>query len=306
MSFLHYIPFLIFFILFGLRFFGQGSMGHVSQTSMARYFVKDRGKAISFASFGQPIAEIILPLLVVIFISFVGWRFTWFYSGISIILIFIPIYLYLLKDHGERHKNFIKDSIFKKDVINFNRIEILKDSKLYIYLPSYLMPPFIITGLLFYQVHIAFEKDWSLQLLGSSFVFYGIFGVIGVLLGGPLVDKYNTRSIVPIYLIPMFFGILFLSISSNSIVLFFYMASISFSAGFGFPLMGSLWAELYGVKNLGSIRALLHAIGVFSTAISPYLFGYFIDKNFGTNFIFIFCLILIFISSILTYIFRGK
>ena len=52
--------------------------------------------------------------------------------------------------------------------------------------------------------------------------------------------------------------------------------------------MGSLWAELYGVLNLGSIRAMLHAIGVFSTALSPYLFGVFIDLNMGINFILFF------------------
>ena len=70
-------------------------------------------------------------------------------------------------------------------------------------------------------------------------------------------------------------------------------------------MMGSLWAELYGVLNLGAIRSLLHAIGVFSTALSPFLFGLFIDYNLGINFICIFCLIFIFISVLLTYFYRN-
>ena len=68
MSILEYIPSIIFLIIFGLRFFGQGAMGHTSQTTMARYYEVDRGKAISFGSFGQPLGEMFLPLLSVFII----------------------------------------------------------------------------------------------------------------------------------------------------------------------------------------------------------------------------------------------
>ena len=40
----------LFLILFLLRFFGQGAMTHAGSTSMARYFLIDRGKAISVAT----------------------------------------------------------------------------------------------------------------------------------------------------------------------------------------------------------------------------------------------------------------
>ena len=103
----------------------------------------------------------------------------------------------------------------------------------------------------------------------------------------------------------MLIGIFLLLISDNPIIIILYMSLMSLSCGLAIPFMGSLWAELYGVLNLGSIRAMLHAIGVFSTALSPYLFGVFIDLNMGINFIFIFCLILISLSTILTYIFRN-
>jgi len=305
MSYLQYMPSLIFVVIFGLRFFGQGAMGHTSQTSMARYYEKNRGKALSFGSFGQPIGEVIFPTLVVFLIKIVGWEFTWFYAGLSIVVIFIPLYLFLLRNHEYRHNEFLKTQENNKNILSFNRLEVLKDFKFYIYLPSYLAPPFIITGLLFYQVHIANEKSWSLELLATSFMFYGLFSVIGLLIGGPLVDKFKTRLLIPAYLIPMFFGILMLLISDKQIIIIIYMSLISLSTGLGIPMMGSLWAELYGVLNLGAIRSLLHAIGVFSTALSPFLFGLFIDYNLGINFICIFCLIFIFISVLLTYFYRN-
>ncbi|PPR43218.1 MAG: hypothetical protein CFH21_00866 [Alphaproteobacteria bacterium MarineAlpha5_Bin11] len=303
MYLLKYSPHLIFFVIFGLRFFGQGAMGHTSQTSMARYYNENRGKAISFGSFGQPIGEMILPIIVVIIIKFSNWESVWLYAGTSIIIIFIPLYSFLLKDQAQRHKNFLEQQ--NKNNSAFDRRDVLKDPRFYIYLPSYLMPPFLVTGLLFYQMHIANEKSWSLELVATSFVFYGIFSVIGLIIGGPLVDKFKTRKIIPTYLIPMFIGIMLLAFRNEPIIMIIYMSLISFSTALAIPFMGSLWAELYGVLNLGSIRSLLHAIGVFSTAISPFLFGLFIDWGLGIMFICFFSLILIGISTLLTFFYMN-
>ena len=57
--------FFLFLIIFGLRFFGQGAMSHAGETTMARYFGSNRGKAISFGNFGGQIGVMLLPLIVV-------------------------------------------------------------------------------------------------------------------------------------------------------------------------------------------------------------------------------------------------
>ena len=44
--------FFLFLIILTLRFFGQGAMSHAGETSLARYFQQNRGKAISFGTFG--------------------------------------------------------------------------------------------------------------------------------------------------------------------------------------------------------------------------------------------------------------
>ncbi|MCC5919989.1 MAG: MFS transporter [Cyclobacteriaceae bacterium] len=47
--------YLLVFVFFGLRFFGQGLMTHTSITSMIKYFDQDRGKALSIAALGHPL-----------------------------------------------------------------------------------------------------------------------------------------------------------------------------------------------------------------------------------------------------------
>ena len=43
------------------------------------------------------------------------------------------------------------------------------------------------------------------------------------------------------------------------------------------PVVGSLWAELYGTEYMGAIRSMVTASTVFSTALSPIIFVLLID-----------------------------
>ena len=168
------------------------------------------------------------------------------------------------------------------------------------------MPPFITTGLIFHQVFIAMNKGWNMELLASSFISLGIFSILGLLFGGPFIDKMNTKTVIPFYLIPMLIGILIMMFFDHYIFIFPYMALLGLTMGLGAPFTGSLWVELYGVRNLGAIRGLLHACMVFASALSPFLLGLVIDYNFGYFSIGLFCIILILCSSYPPFMHRNK
>ena len=62
--FFKHIAFLII-VIFALRFFGQGAMSHAGETTMARYFGNDRGKALSVSTLGGMIGVMFLPMIVI-------------------------------------------------------------------------------------------------------------------------------------------------------------------------------------------------------------------------------------------------
>jgi len=71
-------------------------------------------------------------------------------------------------------------------------------------------------------------------------------------------------------------------------------------------LGSSLWAEMYGVKHIGSIKALTTGLMVFGTAAGTSLFGLFIDAGYTINLIAIFSSLYIGISLLLLFIIRKK
>ena len=71
-------------------------------------------------------------------------------------------------------------------------------------------------------------------------------------------------------------------------------------------LGSSTWAEIYGVKHIGSIKALTTALMVFATAFGTALFGLLIDINFSIEQIAIVSGVYILTSIILLYLVRNK
>ena len=98
---------MLVFAIFLLRQSGQGLMSHIAITSMARYFDRDRGRAVAIATLGFSTGEAFLPFLAVFAISVYGWR--WAYGGIAILLAvgLIPCVFWLLRDYDKRHQAYL-------------------------------------------------------------------------------------------------------------------------------------------------------------------------------------------------------
>ena len=290
----------LFLVIYFLRLFGQGLMGHTSRTTMAKYFNNNRGKALAISGFGFSIGEIIYPTAVVFLLLTIGWRLTWFSSSIFIAIFFGIIFYLIFKKN-----NFQKENDKNEDInlsnSSWRRRDVLKDLKFYMYLPISLLMSFTVTGFLFHQVYIAEIKLWTMINLAQGFIFYAISGIAGSIISGFLVDKLSGRKLIPIHLLPM--GVIFLVmlISDNVYVLFLYMSGLGLSNGFTENISNSLWAEMYGIKNLGSIKALLTFFGVMASASSPFLYGMVLDQTGSIDILIYLSLILIIGFSLMSY-----
>ena len=295
--------FFLFLTIYFLRLFGQGLMGHTSRTTIARYFNTNRGKALAISGFGFYIGEMFYPIIIVFLILTIGWRLTWFSSSIFVFVILGLSFYFLLRNNNFKiEKNLNNNTEFQQ--ISWRRRDVLKDTKFYIYLPLSLLMSFTVTGFLFHQVFIADIKSWTMMNIAQSFIFFAVSGLIGSIFSGLLVDKFTGRKLIPFHLIPMALILVSLLFSNHVYILYLYMAGLGFSNGFTENISNSLWAEMYGVNNLGSIKALLTFFGVLASASSPFLYGILLDQTNSINILVYLSLTLILIFSMMAYI--GK
>ena len=272
----------LFFAIFLMRFSGQGMMSHTATTTVSRYFTKSRGKALSTIWFGLSSAEFILPVFTIYLLTFLDWRNIWIIISIAVILL-LPLasFILLKKLNFESRETTSEQEKNKENIKNWKRTEVIKDYRYYILGANILAMPLIKTGIFVYQSFILSSKNWGPFVIAKSFMAYSTLSVITLFISGFLIDKFTSRKILIYMNIPLLLSTIVIILFDHPNVSFLFLGLIGISNGFANVLGSSTWAEIYGVRYIGSIKALTTALMVFSTAFGTALFGFLIDKGFS-------------------------
>jgi len=274
--------FFLFFSIFLMRLSGQGLMSHTATTTIARFFEKSRGRALSTTWLGLSLAEFILPILIIFLLTFLDWRNIWIAISIFVILVLPVIVFSLVKNIklDSRETSSIQTAKVK-NIKQWTRADVLKDYRFYIICLSMLAMPSIATGTFVYQSFIVSSKSWGPYVIAQSFMVYSILSVITLFLSGFLIDKFSSRKLLIYMNIPLLFATFVLYYFNSPISSYFFLGLIGVSNGLSNVLGSATWAEIYGVKYIGSIKALTTAFMVFSTAFGTATFGILIDSSFS-------------------------
>jgi len=298
--------YLLFVGIFFLRLSGQGLMSHTATASISRYFNLNRGKALSVTWLGLSAAEFIMPITMVFFLSVYSWRNIWISIALLTILC-LPVLSFLtVKKISLSSREKVSKNLKKNNIKNWKRKEILLDPKFYLISLVMLALPAINTGVFVYQSFILESKNWGDFVIAKSFMFYAILSVATLFISGPLVDKFTSRKILPLMNIPSLFAMLILFYFDNYTSSYFLLGLMGISNGLANVLGSSTWAEIYGVKYIGSIKALTTSMMVFSTAFGTAIFGFIIDFGYSIEVIAMVSFLYILAANILIIIFRRK
>ncbi len=296
----------LFIGIFLMRLAGQGLSSHTATTTISRFFEKNRGRALSTGWLGLSLAEFIMPVLIVFLLTFIEWRDIWVSISVLIILV-LPVATFLLvKDVklDTREESKIEEN--NKEIKQWKRIEVLKDYRFYIICMTMLAMPWIATGSFVYQSFISSSKEWGPYVIAQSFMAYSILSVITLFISGFLIDKFSSRKLLIYMNVPLFFSTLVLYYFNAPLSSFVFFGLLGVTNGLANVLGSSTWAEIYGVKYIGSIKALTTALMVFSTAFGTALFGFMIDIGFSIEHIAVVSGAYIFGSIILLYLVKNK
>jgi len=297
----------LFIGIFLMRLAGQGLTTHTATTTISRYFDKNRGRALSIGWLGLSLAEFIMPVLIVFLLTFIEWRDIWISISILVIIV-LPITAYTLVRNVklDTREDSSEENETRRETKQWKRNEVLKDYRFYVICMNMLAMPWIATGTFVYQSFISISKGWGPYVIAQSFMAYSIFSVITLFISGFLIDKFSSRKLLIYMNMPLLLATAILFYFDSSISSFIFLGLIGISNGLANVLGSSTWAEIYGVKHIGSIKALTTALMVFSTAFGTALFGILIDYGFSIEQIAVVSGTYILGSIILLYLVRNK
>ncbi|WP_171364082.1 MFS transporter [Ruegeria atlantica] len=263
-------------VIFLLRLLGQGMSTHLAAVAMARWFTVTRGKALSIASIGYAIGEALLPLIFVAAMVYLDWRWLWIVAA-GMTALGIPVLMRLLREERTPQSLASESSAIGMQGRHWSRRDALFNPLFWFMVPAVLAPSAFITAFFFHQVYFAEVKGWQhIQLVALFPVFTGV-SLLSMFAAGWALDKWGTARIMPFYQLPMAVGFVVLgmteSISGATIGLVF----LGLTVGANSTLPSAFWAEFYGTRHIGAIKALAAAVMVLGSAIGPGLTGVLID-----------------------------
>lgn len=289
--------------LMGLRLTAQGLMGHTAIATMARYFDKTRGKAISFSSLGHPAGEAVLPVIVAFTIYQIGWR-TSFLASAMVVAIFLPLASHLLLN---KRKEVLSPQAFEINGVKsqrpvFSQREILKKNTFWLLAPNIFILAFLNTAVFFFQVPLGASKGWSPEWVAGSIGAFAIASAGAMMVAGFLTDRFSASRLFPFYMFPYLLGLILLISFNNHWIYPVCLFLLGVSNGFGNTLNNAVQAEKFDLKFIGSVRSVFASMVLMSTALGPALFGLLLDYGISFHQILTFCII--FLAATITYSFR--
>lgn len=275
--------------VFLLRQLGQGLMGQTATTSQARYYAVARGRAVATAGLGFPLGEAVLPLVGVTVVAFAGWRGGWVVFALALLTVWLPLSLWLLRGHDLRQTRYIARETAAENAAahcgrtQWRRRDVLRDYRFFLLLPPMLAPAFVNTGIFFHQVHLSAVKGWPLELWAAAYTAYAAATVPSSFLTGAIIDRYGETWALPLFLVPLGTACWVLSAFDNPLTPWVFMGISGLTSGATATIFGAFWAGVYGTRHLGAIRSMTTALMVFSSALSPALFGALLDRAVTIN-----------------------
>lgn len=266
--------------LVGLRLAGQGLLGHISATTMAREFDRDRGKALGVASLGYPLGEALLPATFVLTAALLGWRGAWVGVSVVTVLALIPVCWWL----GSARPGPVpvaSNRVAVEDRLTARAL--LADPGFRLVLPAVLVTPLVLTALFLYQAVLGAAKGWSPAWLATAFTGYAIARASASLCVGPLIDRWSAHVLLPLYLLPLAAGLGVLAIGGPLWTALLYLVLVGISTGASSSVLSALWAEMYGPAQVAAVRSLTSGFTIVATAVSPALFGLLIERGVGAG-----------------------
>ncbi|MGJ8582878.1 MAG: MFS transporter [Marinosulfonomonas sp.] len=271
--------FMLVFVIFALRFGGQGMSSHTAMVAVARWFVATRGRAMTVASLGFMFGNAVVPVVFVALLQFTDWRFLWVIAA-GLALCVIPALLLLLQKERTPQSVAKDTQAFGIDMRHWTRREVLHHWLFWMVLPLMIGPSAWGTAIFFQQVHLSEVKGWSHVDFVTLFPLFTIASVLMNLVTGWAVDRFGTNRLLPFFLLPFIATFVVLAFTDSIQMAALAMILFGGGTGSGASLLGAFWAEHFGTQHLGSIKAIAAAAMVFGSAIGPGVTGLFIDWGY--------------------------
>jgi MFS family permease len=313
------------FIRLALVTVGDALMGaSVVNIVIARWFVRQRGRALAISSMGVGFAKVCMPIVGAWLILMFGWRHTWTLFGLGAVVLGVaPALLVVRKSPEEMGLNPDGDSMVTErpnrvvaaqaaprrktvsDDVRWTPREALRTSAFWLLAITFGIASIGVTGLNLHIYSYVTDVGYSAVVAASVMSVIASMQLASPLAWGFLTERIDARYAAMLRFVVQGLG-LGLAVIMSGNLLCVYIGFFLYGIGLGgnMVLPDILWADYFGRLSLGQIRGMGILISQVLAAIGPPFFGFLFDITGGYGLSFTIFGIVLMISAILSLMLR--
>lgn len=271
---------------FLIRLLGQGSMGMIGGTLVPQWFIRRKGRAMSFVSVFGTLGMATFPVMNIFLITRFGWQNGWrIWTGVLWFLVVPLFYVFIrnkpedvgLTPDNEILPKYSGDSSGTIEEEAWTLSEALRNPSFWLVNYITVIPSAIITAIIFHQISILGLSGLSPESAALISTVTSLINLPIVLLAGGLADRYPLRYLMAASqaLLLTMVGVLYIADSMTLVLL--YGVIMGVQQGLQAIVRGVVWPDYFGRKHLSTIRGVNMMAGVIGSALGPLPFGYAFD-----------------------------
>ena len=215
------------------------------------WFDSNRGLALGLTMVGTGIVAAIGPILAVKLISNYGWRDAYFFLGLIILLISLPIVFLFFH---EKEKN-INNSEVDTNLDGMNTKLALLNYKFWLLGFSMLFIAYGVAGIITNFVPLLIDKGYKASEAASYAGFIGAMVIVGRLLVGYLVDRVWAPLIAFVFfLLPCIACWVLIQDLPSPFLVTVGALSVGLAAGAELDFIAYMTSRYFGMKNYGRLK----------------------------------------------------
>ena len=271
--------YLLYSLLVGI---GISGTDVVLLSTIARWFVRLRGRMSGVLKVGTGVGMLVMPLFTNWLITAFGWRTAFFVMGIVVLIPFIGLSQLLVRDPARRGlrpdgDGRVTAKITQAAEKGFTLRQALKNLQLWLICTAYfLLLVCVFTVLLHIVPHaidLGIPPNWATRVLATI----GGLSIVGRIIMGFSSDRIGNKWALTICYSFLCVSLGWLLLANRLWMLFVFAIVYGFAHGGFFVVMSPLIAEFFGTASHGAIFGMMIFVSNIGGAIGPLLAGYVFD-----------------------------
>jgi len=282
------------------RGFGQSALSVVSLTMVGQWFRRKLSLAMAIYAVVLSMGFMIAFPVVQEAVRTRGWRPTWMAVGLTVLFIFTPLAIWLVRDTPESMGLALDGEAIRtgggagaasavaaahppamgshagvsEELTGMKWLDALRTPAFWVFAFASSTYGLVSSGISLFNESILIERGFDARTFQISLIIVAMTGLLGNFIGGWLADRWQMNRLMAVTMFLLMISLIALPLVQTIGHVMAYATLMGLSGGFVTVLFFAFWSRVYGRRELGRIQGSAQALTVFASAIGPLLLAF--------------------------------